>query len=132
MQRKSLNSKRFPFRKRSNYGKHRTFNEMFDEVSVLLYFPTVSSEEFVAVDDDNVRTDPIMADKDILDFVQSSKRIIDADFGDENEMNHAALARSSSEKRNIMTSRRSYLDTHSKGKINKKWATSNNVLKMRY
>ncbi|GFT27813.1 hypothetical protein TNCV_10331 [Trichonephila clavipes] len=34
-----------------------------------------SSKEFVAVDDDNVCTAPIMANKDISEFVQSSKNI---------------------------------------------------------
>ncbi|GFT13594.1 hypothetical protein TNCV_3830681 [Trichonephila clavipes] len=48
----------------------------------------VLSEEFLAVDDDNVCTAPIMAD--ILEFVESSKNIIDADSDDENEMNSAA------------------------------------------
>ncbi|GFW80667.1 hypothetical protein TNCV_3235191 [Trichonephila clavipes] len=48
--------------------------------------PSVSSEDFIAVDDDNVRTSPIMADKDILKFVQCCKSIIDADSDDENEM----------------------------------------------
>ncbi|GFX76748.1 hypothetical protein TNCV_664551 [Trichonephila clavipes] len=49
----------------------------------------VSSEEFVAVNDPNVCTASIMADKDILEFVQSSKNIIKADSGDENKMNNA-------------------------------------------
>ncbi|GFY23928.1 hypothetical protein TNCV_4896091 [Trichonephila clavipes] len=35
-------------------------------VSVLLDYLTVSSEEFVAVEDDNVCRAPIVADKDIL------------------------------------------------------------------
>ncbi|GFY20044.1 hypothetical protein TNCV_2147371 [Trichonephila clavipes] len=47
-------------------------------------------EESVAVDDDNVGTDPILAYRDILEFVQSSKNIIDADSENENEMNNAA------------------------------------------
>ncbi|GFW18943.1 hypothetical protein TNCV_5133951 [Trichonephila clavipes] len=46
--------------------------------------PTMSSEEFVAVDDDNVCTILYMTDKDILEFVQSSKNIADADSDDEN------------------------------------------------
>ncbi|GFT90694.1 hypothetical protein TNCV_4074721 [Trichonephila clavipes] len=40
---------------------------------------TVSSEEFVAVDDSNVSTTPIMADKDILEFNKRSKNNIDVD-----------------------------------------------------
>ncbi|GFV31294.1 hypothetical protein TNCV_2012981 [Trichonephila clavipes] len=45
------------------------------------------SEEFVAVNDDNVCTAPIRADNDFLEFVQSSKNI-DADSNDENETNN--------------------------------------------
>uniref|UniRef100_A0A8C4RRF5 Tigger transposable element-derived protein 4 n=1 Tax=Erpetoichthys calabaricus TaxID=27687 RepID=A0A8C4RRF5_ERPCA len=97
-----------------------TLNEMFEKVSVLLDCPTVSSEEFVAVDDDNVCTAPIMADKDILEFVQSSKNIIDADSDDENEMNNAAPVPTSSEMRNIMKSMLSYLDAHSNDEMNNK------------
>ncbi|GFW69469.1 hypothetical protein TNCV_488181 [Trichonephila clavipes] len=52
-----------------------------------LDFPIVLSEEFIIVDDDNSCAAPIMADKDILEFVQSSKNIIDTDS--ENEMNNA-------------------------------------------
>ncbi|GFV58746.1 hypothetical protein TNCV_3730841 [Trichonephila clavipes] len=48
----------------------------------------VSSKEFPAVDDDNLRTAPIITDKDILEFVQSSKNIIDANSDEENEMNN--------------------------------------------
>ncbi|GFS52056.1 hypothetical protein TNCV_1104781 [Trichonephila clavipes] len=51
----------------------------------------------IAVGDDNVCTAPIMADKDILDFVQSSKNTIDADSDDENEMTNAAPVPTSSE-----------------------------------
>ncbi|GFX15206.1 hypothetical protein TNCV_2709111 [Trichonephila clavipes] len=58
---------------------------------------TVLMEEFIAVDDNNVYTFPIMTDKDILEFVQSSKNIIDADSDDENEMNNVASVPTSSE-----------------------------------
>ncbi|GFY15423.1 hypothetical protein TNCV_1572341 [Trichonephila clavipes] len=59
--------------------------------------PTVLlSEEFIGVDDDNVCTAKTMADKDILEFVQSSKNIIDADSVGENEMNNAAPVLTSS------------------------------------
>ncbi|GFY01132.1 hypothetical protein TNCV_5075991 [Trichonephila clavipes] len=44
---------------------------MFEKVSVFLDSPTVSTEEYGAVDDDNVFEAPIMADKDIL---QESRR----------------------------------------------------------
>ncbi|GFU77026.1 hypothetical protein TNCV_4521821 [Trichonephila clavipes] len=68
-----------------------------------IYKPTVSSEEFVAVHDANVSTTPIMADKDISEFIQSSKNIIDGDFDNEkNEMNNAASVPTPSEMRNIM------------------------------
>ncbi|GFW70229.1 uncharacterized protein TNCV_3337471 [Trichonephila clavipes] len=47
---------------------------------------------------------PIMADKDILcvKFVQNSKNIIDADSGNENEMNNAASVPTLSEMKTIM------------------------------
>ncbi|GFU59967.1 hypothetical protein TNCV_667561 [Trichonephila clavipes] len=51
---------------------------------------TVSLEEFVAVDDDNVCTEANKADKDILEFVQIWKNFINADSDDENEKNNAA------------------------------------------
>ncbi|GFX22610.1 hypothetical protein TNCV_2993451 [Trichonephila clavipes] len=50
---------------------------------------TVSSKEFVVAEDDNVCTAPIRTHKDILEFVQSSKNIVDADSGDENKMDNA-------------------------------------------
>ncbi|GFU46650.1 hypothetical protein TNCV_1546621 [Trichonephila clavipes] len=59
-------------------------NEIFNNVCVLLDCSIVSSEKFVAVDDDNVRTAPIMADNVIMEFVQSSKNIMDADSDEEN------------------------------------------------
>ncbi|GFW39766.1 hypothetical protein TNCV_2419321 [Trichonephila clavipes] len=52
--------------------------------------PIVLSEEFIVIDDDNASTDAIMAHKDILEFIHSSKNIIDADYDDENEMNNTA------------------------------------------
>ncbi|GFX35957.1 hypothetical protein TNCV_4214791 [Trichonephila clavipes] len=69
---------------------------MFEKVSVLLGCPTISSKEFVPVDDDNVY------------------------FDDENEMNHAAPVPTSSEMRIIMKSTRSYLDAYSDGEMNNK------------
>ncbi|GFW37354.1 hypothetical protein TNCV_4498451 [Trichonephila clavipes] len=74
--------------------------------------PTVSSKEFVAVD---VCTAP-----SLLEFVQSSKNIIDTDFDDVNEMNNAAPVPTSSEMRNVMKNMRSYLDTHSNDEMNNK------------
>ncbi|GFX97833.1 hypothetical protein TNCV_4904841 [Trichonephila clavipes] len=62
----------------------------------------------------------IMADKDILVLVQSSKNIIDADFDDENEMNNTASIRISSEMRNTMKSTRNCLEADSNGEMNSK------------
>ncbi|GFW37358.1 hypothetical protein TNCV_859651 [Trichonephila clavipes] len=61
-----------------------------------------------------------MADKDILEFVQSSKNIIDADSDVQNEMNNAASVPISCEMRNTMKSMHSYLDAHSNGEMNNK------------
>ncbi|GFX53596.1 hypothetical protein TNCV_2327111 [Trichonephila clavipes] len=85
---------------------------MFEKVSVLSDCPTISSEEFVAIDDDNVCTAPIMADKDILEFVQSSE--------DKNEMNNAAHLSPPSEMRNIMKNKRIYSDAYSNVEMNNK------------
>ncbi|GFS75017.1 DDE-1 domain-containing protein [Trichonephila clavipes] len=79
--------------------------------------PIVLSEEFIKIDDDNVYKTPIMAGKDILEFVQSSKNIIEAD---ENEMKNAAPVPTSSEIRNVMKSNRSYIDAHFNGEMNNK------------
>ncbi|GFT31178.1 hypothetical protein TNCV_3645731 [Trichonephila clavipes] len=57
-----------------------------------------------------------MAAKDILDFVQSPKNIIDADTDDENEMNYAAPVSALSETKNMKSMHR-YLDVHSKGEM---------------
>ncbi|GFV46073.1 hypothetical protein TNCV_1256311 [Trichonephila clavipes] len=101
---------------------------MFEKVSVLL--DSLSLEEFITVDysDGNVCAAPIMADKDILEFVQSSKNIIGTDSNEENEMNNAAPVYTSSEMRNIIKSMHSYLDAHSNGGMNNKWIASNNLL----
>ncbi|GFX99693.1 hypothetical protein TNCV_3053501 [Trichonephila clavipes] len=54
--------------------------------------PIALSGEFIAVDDDNVRSDPIMADKDILKYkyIIRLKKYHCADSDDENQMNDAA------------------------------------------
>ncbi|GFX16795.1 hypothetical protein TNCV_2517751 [Trichonephila clavipes] len=62
------------------------------------------SEEFVAVGNNNMCIPTSVADKDILEFVQSLKSIIDADSVDENEANNAAPVPMSSEMRNIVES----------------------------
>ncbi|GFT01749.1 tigger transposable element-derived protein 4 [Trichonephila clavipes] len=82
-----------------------TFHEMFKKVSALLNCPTVSSEEYIAIDDNNVYTVPLECD-------QSSKDTIDEDSDDENEINSASPVPTSSEMRNIMKSMRRYLDAH--------------------
>ncbi|GFW22246.1 hypothetical protein TNCV_1430001 [Trichonephila clavipes] len=81
---------------------------MFEKVTVFLYCSTLSSEELFAVDNDNVYVSSIMTDKDILEFVHTSKNIIDADSNDENEMNKAAHVPMPSETKNIMKSRRTF------------------------
>ncbi|GFV45098.1 hypothetical protein TNCV_3339431 [Trichonephila clavipes] len=78
----------------------------------------VSLEKFVAVDDDNVCTVSIMAEKDILELVQSSQNNIDADSDYETEMNNVAPVPASFEVRNIKKSKFSYLDAHSKDEMN--------------
>ncbi|GFW60763.1 hypothetical protein TNCV_571091 [Trichonephila clavipes] len=93
---------------------------LFEKVFVLLDCVTASSEEFVAVDDDIVLMLPIMADKDILEFVHSLKNIIDADSDNENEKNNASPVLPSSNMRNVMKSLRSYFDIHSKVEMNDK------------
>ncbi|GFW45108.1 hypothetical protein TNCV_716101 [Trichonephila clavipes] len=62
---------------------------------------------------DNVCTAPIMANKDILGFVQSPKNSFDADSNNGNEMNDAGLVPTSSEMRDIMKGMRSYLGAYS-------------------
>ncbi|GFV85589.1 hypothetical protein TNCV_3774131 [Trichonephila clavipes] len=108
--RKSFNPKRFPSENKQNTENTRDGMD----------FPIVLSEKFSTVNDDNVYTVPIMADKDILGFLQSSKNINDADSDDENGINKATPFPTSSEMRNVMKSRRHYLDTHSNGEINNK------------
>ncbi|GFS96968.1 hypothetical protein TNCV_4178301 [Trichonephila clavipes] len=70
--------------------------------SVILDCTTVLSEKFIEVDD-NVCTASMMTYKHILEFVQVSKIIMDADFDDENEMNDAGPVHMSSKMRNVMT-----------------------------
>ncbi|GFU54568.1 hypothetical protein TNCV_3025161 [Trichonephila clavipes] len=88
-------------------------------LTVLLNCPIVSLEEFVAVDDDNVYPATIMAEL-LLDFVETSKNIIDADSDDENEMHNAVPVPKPSEMRNIMKNMRSYLGTDSNDEMNDK------------
>ncbi|GFU85377.1 hypothetical protein TNCV_2386811 [Trichonephila clavipes] len=77
------------------------YMDLFEKVSVLLDCLTISSAELAAVNDDDVCITPSVANKVILEFVKSSKNIIDSDSDDENEMNNAAPVPSTSEMRNI-------------------------------
>ncbi|GFV08951.1 hypothetical protein TNCV_3821941 [Trichonephila clavipes] len=90
--------------------------------------PIVLSGEFLAVEDDNVFKAPIMADKDILKFVQSSKNIMDADSNDGNNINNATPVSTIFEKRSIMKSTRSYLDAHFNREYKTKWTISSNLM----
>ncbi|GFX23092.1 hypothetical protein TNCV_2932561 [Trichonephila clavipes] len=87
--------------------------------SVLSDCPTVSSEESVSVDDDNVCITQITAEKNILEFVHSSENV-DTVSDRENEMSIAASVPKSSEMRSVVKSTRSYLDKHSDGEMNNK------------
>ncbi|GFW34062.1 hypothetical protein TNCV_287461 [Trichonephila clavipes] len=58
-----------------------------------------------------------MAEKDNLEFVQSSKNI-DAVSDEENVMNNVTPVPMSSDMRNIIKSMRCYLDTYSNGEMN--------------
>ncbi|GFX68004.1 hypothetical protein TNCV_921051 [Trichonephila clavipes] len=75
-------------------------------------------------DDDAVCTAPFTADKDILELLQSSKNIIDADFYDANEMNNTVPVSTSSKMKNIMKSMCSSLDAHTNDEMNNKNTTS--------
>ncbi|GFV08883.1 hypothetical protein TNCV_3821261 [Trichonephila clavipes] len=83
-------------------------------------FPIVSSEEFIAENADNVCVDPIIANKDTLEFIKSSKSIINADSNIEKEINNAIPVPTSSEMKNTMKSILCYLDAHSNGEMNNK------------
>ncbi|GFX97686.1 hypothetical protein TNCV_3065731 [Trichonephila clavipes] len=71
------------------------------------YCPIASSEESVAVDDDNVCTDGY-----ILKFIQSSKTIINTNYDDENKINNAVPV--------PMSSEINYLGAHSNSEMNNK------------
>ncbi|GFV19173.1 hypothetical protein TNCV_3223911 [Trichonephila clavipes] len=87
---------------------------MFEKVSVLLYCSTVSWEEFIAVDDNNVCTAPILWQRYFGDCTNLKNTIGGEDSVDENEMNITAPVSTSSEMRNVMKSLRRYIDAHSK------------------
>ncbi|GFU91255.1 hypothetical protein TNCV_4925851 [Trichonephila clavipes] len=79
---------------------------------------TVLSEELIALCDGNMSSTTIIVDRNILEFVQSSKNFMDGDSDDESEVNNAASVPVSNELRNVMKSKRSYLDAHYKGEMN--------------
>ncbi|GFW15630.1 alpha-2 adrenergic receptor [Trichonephila clavipes] len=66
------------------------------------HLTSVKSVAILEIENDNVYTIPINADKDILEFIKSSKNIIDSDSEDENEKNDTAPVQTSSEMRNRM------------------------------
>ncbi|GFW42523.1 HTH_Tnp_Tc3_2 domain-containing protein [Trichonephila clavipes] len=72
-------------------------------------YPIVLSKEFIEVDNDNVCTASIMVDKNILEFSQSSKNIIDANS---DEMNSVAHVPTSSEMRNDMKNIQCHQENH--------------------
>ncbi|GFV52984.1 hypothetical protein TNCV_2876501 [Trichonephila clavipes] len=83
--------------------------------SAVILNPAVSLSLPEHLDDDIVCIASIMSDKDIFEFVQSLKNIIDAYFDDEIEMNNVAPVPTSSEMRSIMEGMRSFLGAHSNG-----------------
>ncbi|GFT38139.1 hypothetical protein TNCV_4103591 [Trichonephila clavipes] len=97
--------------------------ENISRIRLSYYIVAVDAEfvavdaEFVAVDDNNVCTKPIMEHKDIKEFVQSPKNIIDVDSDDKIKINDEALVPTSSEMRNIMAIMFSYLDAHYIGEM---------------
>ncbi|GFX92784.1 hypothetical protein TNCV_4876411 [Trichonephila clavipes] len=97
----------------STSGHLNILNEIFEKVSVLSDCLTISSEEFVAVDDNNVCAASIMADNSISEFVQSLKDVIDAGSDDEKQTNNATPVPTSSEMRNITKK----ADLHPHGRI---------------
>ncbi|GFV85555.1 DDE-1 domain-containing protein [Trichonephila clavipes] len=86
----------------------------------VLDFPIVLLEEFIAVHYDSVRTASVRTNIYILEFVRSSKSIIDVDSDDESEKNNAASVPTSSRMRDVVKRIRSYLNAHSNGEMNKK------------
>ncbi|GFX77929.1 hypothetical protein TNCV_909461 [Trichonephila clavipes] len=87
------------------------------KTSARLNYPIVFSEELSVQQIMITCSAPIPVEKGNLEFVQSSKNIIGADSDDENEMNNAARAPKSSERRKVMKNMHSYLDAHSNGEM---------------
>jgi len=92
-----------------------TFNEMFGKVSALLACPTLSLNEYVAVDD------VYMTEKDIVEIVRNPKHstYVDSDDESENGFKDAVPVPSTSEMRKIIKSMRCYLNAHLSGETNK-------------
>ncbi|GFW75093.1 uncharacterized protein TNCV_447981 [Trichonephila clavipes] len=116
----SVNTKRFHLWDREDNETVATFTEKYEKICAILYCPAISSEKFVAVDHENLRTTSAMADKGIWSLFKAQKDIIDVDSDDENEINNAPHVPTSSEIKNIRKSVRSYLDAHSNGEMNNK------------
>lgn len=97
-----------------------TFNEMFGKATALLDCPTLSLNEYVAVDDD-VCTAPIMTEKEIVEIVQNpnDSTYVDSDDESENGISDAVPVPSTSEMRKIIKSMRSYLNAQSNGEMDK-------------
>ncbi|GFV14166.1 hypothetical protein TNCV_526401 [Trichonephila clavipes] len=75
---------------RSFHTDHKRVDLSFDRFNVNHLFTNLEGDNACAV--------PIMANKDILEFAQSSKHILDADSDDENEMTRATPVPTPSER----------------------------------
>ncbi|GFW31435.1 hypothetical protein TNCV_1287831 [Trichonephila clavipes] len=75
---------------------------MFGKVPVLLDCPSAPLEEFIAIDDDNVCTAPIIAGQRHSGACSKLKTITNANSEYEKKMNPATPVPTSSEMRNIM------------------------------
>ncbi|GFS96950.1 hypothetical protein TNCV_4178161 [Trichonephila clavipes] len=100
-QREITQNVKIGFRKKDIETK-LTFTETFEKVSALLDCSIVLLEEFVAVVNNIVCSTPVMMDRDIQEFDQSSNNIVVTDCIDENEMNYPDPT--SSEMKNLPTS----------------------------
>ncbi|GFV33102.1 hypothetical protein TNCV_509411 [Trichonephila clavipes] len=73
---------------------------MLDKVSVIVYYLTVSSEDFLTIDDDNACIAPITTERHILEFFSKLKILLMVlDSGNKKEVNNAAPVPTSSEMR---------------------------------
>ncbi|GFT97860.1 hypothetical protein TNCV_2167691 [Trichonephila clavipes] len=86
---------------------------MFEKVSVLLDGRNVLGEEFVAIDDDNVRVQPQLHNIRLGVCSKLKKNVIETVLDEEIEMNNATPVHTSSKIRNMIKSMHCYLDVHS-------------------